>query len=172
MKGPTPLAHEVATQMYIDRADFERAIAEAERAVSLDSNDPSSHFAMGLALYAADRHGEAADSFKRAMRLDPSYKNTFGYGLGKAYFFMLQFEKAATLFERAFKSNPEYESPLWYLTASYGHLGREQDAEVALAKLRELNPYSYLRWSVQYFKFKDPADLNLLIDGLRKGGMK
>ena len=172
MKNPTPLAHEVSAEMHTERADFEAAIAEAERAVSLDSNDPDSHFAMGYALVFAGRHREAVNSFKRAMRLDPFYQDTFGYGLGMAYFFMSQFEKAANLCKRAFKSNPENANPLWFLPAAYAHLGRQREAEAAFSKLREMEPvYSYLRYLEYAFKFKDPADFKLLADGLRKAGM-
>jgi adenylate cyclase len=173
MKNPTPLAHGVAVELDVYFGGFEKALTEAEKAVSLDSNDPDSHFAMGYALVSASRHREAVDSFKRAMRLDPFYQDTFGYKLGIAYFFMSQFDKAASLFERAFKSNPENSVPLWYLAAIYGHLGREQEAKATLAKLRELNPnYSYSRYLMYFFKFKDPADFNLLADGLRKAGME
>jgi adenylate cyclase len=175
MKGPTPLAHEVATQMHIVHADFEGAITEAKRAVSLDSNDPDSHFAMGLALVLSGRHRESADSFKRAMRLDPFYQDIFGYGLGMAYFFMMQFEKATNLFERASKNNPENTTTLWFLSAAYGHLGREREAEATLAKIWELWPqYSYYKKiDLEYiFYIKDPADLKFLADGLRKAGVK
>ena len=97
----------------------------------------------------------------------------FGYGLGIAYFFMLQFEKAANLFERSFKSNPGNEVPLWYLPAVYAHLDRQREAEAALAKLREINPlYSKLYFLTYAFKFKDPADNKLLADGLYKAGMR
>jgi TolB-like protein/class 3 adenylate cyclase/Flp pilus assembly protein TadD len=176
MKGPTPLAHEVATEMDLIHADFEGAITEAESAVSLDSNDPDSHFALGVALLKNGRHREAVDSFKKAIRLDPLFEDRYGFALGMAYFFMIEFEKAAILFERAYKSYPENEFSLMYLTAAYGHLGREQEAKAALAKLRELIPqYSYLRY-LRYGgetpKFKDPADFNLFADGLRKAGME
>ena len=128
---------------------------------------------MGLSLIAAGRHSEAADSFKMAMRLDPFYQDTLGYGLGKAYFCMLQFEKAASLCERAFKSNPKNDIPLLYLAATYAYLGRQQEAEAALATHREINPqYSYLRYLKYGFRFKDPADFQLLADGLEKAGMK
>jgi adenylate cyclase len=172
MKNPTPLAHGVASELWGGWRNFKEAVAEAERAVSLDSNDPDSHYAMGHAFIFAGRHKEAVHPFKRAMRLDPFYRDTFGYGLGIAYFHMGQFEKATSLCERAFKSNPENQMPLWYLAAAYGHLGRAQDAKAALLKLRELNPiYSYLRYASE-FKYKDPADFNLLYDGLRKAGME
>ncbi len=175
MKGPTPLAHEVATQMHLRHADYERAVTEAKRAVSLDPNDPDSHFAMGLALVLSGRHRESADSFKRAMRLDPFYQDIFGYGLGMAYFFMMQFEKATNLFERAYKNNPENTTTLWFLSAAYAHLGREREAEATLAKIWELWPqYSYYKKiDLEYiFYSKDPADSKLLADGLRKAGVK
>jgi len=176
MKGTTPLAHAVAAEWNIHHADFEGAITEAKKAVSLDSNDPDAHFAMGLALVCAGRHRQAADSFKRAMRLDPFYQESFGYGLGIAYFFMLELEKAATLCERAFKINPENSIPLWFLTATYGHLGREQETKAVLAKLKKLYPkYAYLRY-LKYgyggIRFKDPADYSFFADGLRKAGME
>jgi len=173
MKGPTPIAYNVSAEMHMGRGDFEGAIAEAERAVNLDSNDPDSHFAMGLALTTASRHREAVDSFKRAMRLDPFYQDTLAYRLGVAYFFMNKMEKAATLLERSFKSNPKNDIPLLYLAATYAYLGRQQEAEAALATHREINPqYSYLRYLKYGFRFKDPADFQLLADGLEKAGMK
>ena len=115
---------------------------------------------------------EAVESFKRAMQIDPLYQDTFGYGLGMAYFFMIRYEKAVELFERAYKSNPEDTKTLWFLSAAYAHLGREREAEATFAKLREIwSQYSYFNLKV-IFNTKDPADLNLLADGLRKAGMK
>jgi len=170
MKGPSPLAHEVAAELYMWWEDFERAIAEAEKAIILASNDPDAHIAMGWALIGNSRHREAANSLKRAIRLDPFHPET--YVLGIAYFFMRKFEKAATLLERDIKSNPENAGSLVYLVATYGHLGREQEAKAELAKLRKIDEYSYLRYLKYWAKYKDPADFNLLADGLRKAGMK
>jgi len=171
MTGPSPLAHLVAAELYREYGDFERAIAEGEKAIILASNDPDTYIAMAWALIYDSRHREAVNSLKRAMRLDPFHPET--YVLGIAYFLMKQFEKAATVFERAIKSNPEDDGILFYLVATYGHLGREQEAKAELAKLREINPkYSYLRYVKYWAKFKNPADVNLVADGLRKAGMK
>ena len=172
MKNPTPIALEVATQMHIRHADYERAVTEANRAVSLDPNDPDSHFAMGQAMLFAGKHREAIDAFRKAKQLDPYYQDTFGYGLGMAYFFMMWFGGAIDYFERAYKSNPEDTKTLWFLSAAYAHSGRENEAKATFAKLREIWPqYSY--WDLKLiFNSKDPADLNLLADGLRKAGME
>jgi hypothetical protein len=61
---------------------------------------------------------------------------------------------------------------LYFVSAAYAHLGRQREAEAAFSKLREIVPiYSYLRYLKPAFKLKDPADLKLLADGLRKAGM-
>ena len=175
MNGPTPLAYEVATQMHIVLADYDGAIKEAKKAVSHNPNDPYSHFAMGQALLFSGRHREAVESFKIAMRLDPLFRDTFGYRLGMAYFFMIRFEKAIDLFERAYKSNPEDIGILWFLAAAYAHLGRVGEAEATLTEMWKLWPsWSYMKLIKLYHVYasKDPADLNLLTDGLRKAGMK
>ena len=175
MNGPTPLAHEVETEAYINLGDFDNAIAEAEKAIKINPNNPNSNFALGQALVAAGRHQEAVEPFKKAMRLDPSYRDTLGYGLGRAYFFMSQFEQSAILFEKAYESSPDNAKPLWYLPAAYAYLDRQIDAENAFEKLKELNP----RWSRMYYlrkgfagNLKNPKDLELLTEGLRKAGMK
>jgi adenylate cyclase len=130
-------------------------------------------YAMGLALVYTGKHWEAAESFKMAIRLDPFLKDRFGFGLARAYFHMYEYEKAAVLCEKAFKSNPQDYIPLYLLTASYGHLGREREAKAALAKLRELNPkWSYLRWTVYGMRYKNIEDFDFYVDGLRKAGME
>jgi TolB-like protein/class 3 adenylate cyclase/Flp pilus assembly protein TadD len=174
MNNPTPLAHQVASPWHILRAEYDEAITAAERAIALDPNDPGSHLAMGLALIYAGRHREAVVSIKRAMRLDPFYGETHGnHVLGTAYFHMEQFEEAATLLEKALKLNPENFIPLWHLGAAYGHLGREQEAKAALAKLKEKEPrYSRLRFlRVGDWRLKNPSDVDRMVEGWRKAGM-
>ena len=173
MNGPTPLAHIVAAEIHMDVGNFQESIDEAEMAVSLDPNDPDSHFTLGLALVHDGRHKESVDSFKRAIRFDPFYQDAYGFGLGMAYFFMSEFEKASNLFERSYKSNPEDGYPLWYLIATYAHLDHQREAEAAIAKVRELNPTWPNLYVLQLaFKFKDPKDFGLLADGMRKVGVK
>ncbi len=173
MNGPTPLAHIVAAEIHMDVGNFQEFIDEAVMAVSLDPNDPDSHFTMGLALVHNGRHKESVDSFKRAIRLDPVYQDAYGFGLGMAYFFMSEFGKAANLFERSYKSNPEDQYPLWYLIATYAHLGHQREAEAAIAKIREVNPTWPNLYALQLaLKFKEPKDFELLADGMRKVGVK
>ena len=90
-------------------------------------------------------------------------------------FFWIQFEKAVDLFERALKTNPSNMNLRWFLAAAYAHLGRVGEAEATLATIYERWPqakYIKLIETRYFFNSKDPADVNLLTDGLRKAGLK
>jgi TolB-like protein/cytochrome c-type biogenesis protein CcmH/NrfG len=174
MDNLSPLAHQVASKMLIDWRQHENAIAEAQRALALDPNDANSYLAMAYALVYAGRPKEAVDFVQRAMRLDPHYPAYHLYVLGLAHFVMEEFDAAVPLFKRAVKLNPENYVPLIPLAAAYAHLGREQKAAATLEKLQKSLPnivtLSLLRrhplWS-----YKDPADQDRLLAGLRKAGV-
>jgi len=173
MKNPTALSHQVASKIHVDQHEHEEAIAEAQRAIALDPNDSDSYLAMAYALIFADRPEEALDFVEKAMRLDPYYPAYYLFVLGLAHFALEQFEEAATLSERALKRNPINYVPLIHLAAAYGHLGREQEAAVALAKLNKALPLitmDYMSWPFM-FRYKDPVDKDRLLDGLRKAGL-
>jgi tetratricopeptide (TPR) repeat protein len=172
MNPPNSLAYAVSAELSWSQGDFDRAVTDAKKAVSLDPNDPESHQAMGIALMASGMHSEAVNSFKLAMRLDPFQQDTFAYILGMAYFHMSQFKKTVNLCEKSLKNNPENPAPLWYLAAAQAYLGNKQEAAAALAKLREPDRYSSLIYLPYIFKFKNSEDFNLLADGLRKAGME
>ena len=70
------------------------------------------------------------------MRLDPNYPPEYLHWLGVAQFGMEQFEEAATTLDEAVRRGTNTETPLW-LAATYGHLGRVQEAEQAMQTFRE-----------------------------------
>jgi len=172
MKTPNSLAFAVSAELKSTKTLWEEGISDAEKAVSLDPNDPESHRAKGVALMFSGMHSEAVESFKIAMRLDPIKEASRGYLLGMAYFHLSQFDKTVSLCEKSVKISPENKIPLWYLTAAQGHLGNNQEAASALAKLKAFNPYATLVNVKFGFKFKNFDDIQLLEDGLRMAGMQ
>jgi TolB-like protein/class 3 adenylate cyclase len=71
MKHPTPLAHQVATKILVNEKRWDEAIAEAERAIALNANDPDRYAAMARVLIKAGRPAEGLEFVNQAMRLDP-----------------------------------------------------------------------------------------------------
>jgi TolB-like protein len=176
MKDPTVLAHFVASDMHRDEARHQEAITDATRAIVLDANDPLAYLAMARALIFAGSPAEAADSIKKAMRLDPHYPPEYLYILGWAQFGMERYEEAAASLEQATKRNPDNEWPFIHLAATYGQLGREQEAKSAMATFNGLRAKS--GWSRPYtlahlrgWDFKEQTDRERVREGLRKAGV-
>ena len=169
MNNPTSQAHWLASQINMRYGQHEKAIAEAERAIDMEPNEPENHVQMSYSLIMAGRPEEAIDFLKRAMRLDPHYPAYYLFVFGIAHFALGEYEEAVSLLERAYTRNPEFNRPLLFLAAAYAHLEREQKAREALYELTKgvvrLSAVMY-RWP-----FKDTEVSDRLAEGLRKAGM-
>jgi tetratricopeptide (TPR) repeat protein len=173
MKDPTSLAHNIASRMNSAEGRHQKAITEATRAIVLDPNDPVGYEAMAHALIQAGSPAEGADSIKKAMRLDPHYPPGYLVVLGLAQFGMERFDEAAASLEQFTELKPDADFGFLFLAATYGHLGRQQEAKSAIDTFNEvrakagwsrlLNLQSInLGWG-----FKERTDLERLREGLR-----
>ena len=72
------------------------------------------------------------------MRLEPRPPALFLYYQGLVEFNLEQFEGAALSLETAGRLNPDDQYPFLALAATYGHLGRREDAIAAVARYNEL----------------------------------
>lgn len=179
MQNPTPLAHQVNSARLLHLQQHDEAIAEAERAIALDPNDPDSYIALANALNLAGRADEALGWVERAMRLNPHYPSYYLYQLGLVQFCMEQFDKAMISLEQATALNPEDRWTYRLLLATYGLLDRSEDATRALQAIKErdkrgrLNTYDPLtiRTSAFWLPFKESVDVERLAQGLRNAGI-
>jgi TolB-like protein/Flp pilus assembly protein TadD len=176
MQNPTPLAHWIASDMLRADRKYQEAITEATRAIALDANDPIGYFAMANALIWAGNPADAAEFIKKAMRLDPRYPSNYLYVLGKARFFMGRYDDAAATMEEVNQHYSGYTWSYFYLAATYGQLGREQEARSAIkifnqrmAKSGSPTVFS-LQW-IDVFPFKERKDAERLREGLRIAGV-
>jgi rhodanese-related sulfurtransferase len=128
------------------------------------------------------------------MRLDPHYPSEFLDWLGLAQFGQGKFKEAAESFRAAIQRNPDDDTALIFLVASYGHLGRTEDAKSAISALNDLRakrekrlkeldakvieigidarlggPYTLK--DVDWWPFKERADRERLRAGLEKAGV-
>ena len=173
MKHPTPLAHQVESYMSWDYRQFDKALNEAEKAVTLDPNNPEGHLAMAWALIFAGRAGEAVASAENGMQLDPYYPAPHLYVLGMAHLMMGKYTEAETALERGLGLNPENKNQLLPLTVAYVHLDKQEKARGTLKQFIDFfilyapRIETYIEW----WPFKREVDIRLFGDGLIQAGL-
>jgi TolB-like protein/class 3 adenylate cyclase/rhodanese-related sulfurtransferase len=177
MEHPSALTHQIASER---AAYFHRtpgmALAQAQVAIDLDASDPAGYLAMSTALMKAGRAGEALENVRIAMRLDPHFPVSYLTRLGQAEFAMGEYENAAVTLETATRRNPDDDWNFVYLAATYGHLGRDQEAKSSMVRANTLRAQA--GWGAltiiathdPYFKWV--GDLKQLKEGLRQAGVE
>jgi adenylate cyclase len=175
LQNPTAGAHLAAVWGYLFRGKIEEAMSHAELAISMEPNSAQACETLGGALIYEGRPEEAIKYISRAMRINPEYPAMTLWWLGVAQFCDQQLEDAATTLGRARKRNPHL-AP-WFQIAAYEHVGRGKENPEIIAeyiKTRGLKglPPNAIEKVVQWYQFKDPDHRKLLVNGLRKAGLK
>jgi tetratricopeptide (TPR) repeat protein len=137
-KHKTALAHQVAGILLEGDWQHAPALSEFKEAIALEPGDSWSHALMAFTLTSVGRPAEAIPYIRTAMRLDPHHPSLFMYVLGLTEFSLEHFEAAAAAAETSAKLNPDDEGAFLLLAATYGHLGRRQDAEAAIARFNDI----------------------------------
>jgi Flp pilus assembly protein TadD len=128
---------------------------------------------MAKALIYAGRSQEGIENLYTAMELEPKYPPEYLSWLGMGRFFSESFGQAALTLERASKLLPQDIDTHLVLVATYGFLGRSDDAERALTKLKELQTKSgsaASAFEVDSWPLKQGDDRERLRKGIRLAG--
>jgi pentatricopeptide repeat protein len=67
--------------------------------------------------------------------------------------------------------NPVTDVSRALLASCYGHLGRFDEARAAWQEVLRVNPGYSLEYRRKVLPYKNPADFELVVDGLRKAGL-
>jgi adenylate cyclase len=92
-----------------------------------------------------------------------AFPGASGYQLGR-------YEAAAATSKRRIIRNPETDASRVLLAASYGQIGLIDEAREARQEALRVNPNYSLEQRRKVLPYKNPADFELVVDGLRKAG--
>jgi adenylate cyclase len=120
----------------------------------------------------AGRPADAIEVVKKAMRLDPKNATFQSHRLGRAYRMLGRYEEALTVLKRAVSVSPNMPGPRAELVFLYTELGRAEEARAEAAEILRIIPNFSLEAWRQRVPYKNPADLERFLDGLRKAGLK
>jgi len=173
MQNPTPLAHQVESQMFWNFRQFDKAIGEAERAIGLDPNDPEGHLGVAWALIFAGRAEAAIASAENGVRLDPHFPASYLFALGTAQLLLHRYAVAEMTLKRALKLSPGEMEILVPLTVAIAQLGRPEEARLNLLKYSDFRILYEPRVEtyMESWPFKREVDVRLFGGGLLKASL-
>jgi adenylate cyclase len=164
--------HNLMGRIYLFKRQYEKAIAETERAIASEPNAAFSIFLLAETLMYAGRLEEAIALYKKAFRLDPFPPSHFFHGLGAAHFLTRQYNKAIAACKKAIHLSPDSLFAHISLAATYSSSGREEEARAEAAEVLRINPKFSTEHLARTWPFKNKSDIERYVEPLRKAGMK
>jgi adenylate cyclase len=183
-RNPSSIYYQMLSEYLLYQQKSEEAIAAAQKSIALDPSDPDGYLQMSWALILNGRPQDGRDYLDAALGVDPK-RTTWRYLMGGlAEFSMGRYAKAAAMLE---KLEPErgvtsfwdfwgnYDG-LRLLVSAYGHLGRNADADAIKEKIKPMmadagdGEFSGIH-AMSEFPFRNFADMERLLEGLRKAGV-
>ena len=166
-----PYAHYALFWPSLLLREHETAIAETQKAIDRTPNLALAYLGLGVGRVFAGRFEQAADPFKRGMRLSPHEPLTFFFCnyVALAEFHQERYDEAAAIARMGIGIRPTH---VLYrtLAACYGQLGRAEDARLALAEMHRIMPPNAMKLFEMVIPYANPAHRLQFLDGLNKAG--
>ncbi len=165
--------HANLTFPYVALREYDKAISEAEKAVSLSPNSALGYFALGFALFGSGRPQEAIPILQKSLRLSPIPIHSQVLGvLGNSYRNLGQYEEAIATFKKMLQIyGPDHLLAHLDLAVTYAWMDREKEARAEGAEVLRIDPKftaeRYLKGMAAPQSYKDR-----IADALRKAGLK
>ena len=147
---------------------FDEAVAECNRAVSIDPNSAFAYQALSHALTASDEQEGAVHAAEKAMRLDPSRRDFYAYFIAGPYVLMGRYEDAIPLLKRHLSAYPNQPWAHASLILAYTELGRYQEARAEAVELKRISPEFLAHVGIN----KNAAVNKRFQNDLRRAGMQ
>ncbi len=169
-----PGAHISLSFIYIFKREYDKAIAEAERAVALDPSGSEAYSQYASTLLFAYRPEEAIPMFQKAIRLNPNASTYTFVFLGHAFRNAGRFEEAVSAYKKGIQRAPDFIVAHIGLGTTYSLMGREKEAIAEAEEVLRINP----NFSLDHFartalkSYKDQSEIDKVVNAMRKAGLK
>ena len=160
--------HVILGYVYLWMRNLDKAEFHQLRALSINPNDADIVAHMGLLSAYLGRASEAIRWLSQALVLNPFSPDWYRAFLGMANYVARDYAEAIR------NLNPMIGAFPWdrmYSAASYAQADRIEEARAQLAEYQALRPRDTLLEHATSEPFKNAADLEHLLDGLRKAGV-
>ena len=154
--------------------DYDGALAEARRALTISPNLASAHRALGTTLIFSGEPRQGLVALQTSIRLDPRdpllpwHLNRVAIG----HYFARDYEAAIDAARRLISLHPDFPLIYRWLAAALGQTGRVDDARDALNKAITIGGGSFDMYVRERVSWHRPEDYEHMLDGLRKAGWR
>jgi adenylate cyclase len=171
-----PDVHTLLAQIHLWQKEYDKAIIEGEKSLSLGPNSAENHANVGMIYRFAGRFEDSIRMTEKAIRLHPYYPDWYLYSLEYSYYYLGQHEKAIALAKKHIKliENRGGTDTFWQhliLAQNYIRLGQDKEAHSHAAEALRQNPEYTFKWERKGSMYKNPALIEQQIDDLRKAGL-
>ena len=167
-----PGPHSMLSVLYTNKREYDKAIAEGERAVALDPSGSLAYSDYGYALLFAGRSEEAIPMFQKAIRLNPNVSGNTFVLLGNALRMAGRYEEAVSALKKAIQRAPDHIRAHIGLAFTYNLMGREEEARAEAEEILRINPKFSVDFWAKSSPLKDQSQMNKSVNTLRKLGLK
>jgi len=165
-------AHGLLCMLYSYKREYDRAVAEGERAVALDPGLWYLLLNYANSLTITGRPEEAIPLIQKAIRLNPFGPFFLHSDFGAALRDAGRFGEAVAAFKKAVQLSPDSLTVRFRLASTYSMMGHDAEARAEAAEVLRINPKHSLDSYVKSSPYKDPAQIDKVVNALRKAGLK
>jgi adenylate cyclase len=164
--------HANITFPYIYLREFDKAISEAEKAITLNPNSSVGYWALGTTLSLSGRYQESIPMLQKSLRLSPIpiHSNVLVI-LGNSYAMLGQREEAIATYKKVLQIyGPDHLMAHISLALTYAVMDRENEARAEGSEVLRIDPkFSWERW-IKALPY-DQSRKDRIADALRKVGL-
>jgi len=168
----TGYPHLILAQVHLSRREFGEASMEADLAVSARPSCPAAYSLKASVLIYLGRPSEAIEHAQYALRLTPVHPPMHSAILASAFYGSERYEEAVAAAKTAIELDECRVDPYLILAASSVILDHSEEARWAAQKVLKLKPEFNLAEFAESQPYKEPRDLDRLIDQLRSVGLE
>jgi adenylate cyclase len=153
--------------------DYNGAVAEAQRALTINPNLTSAYDLLGATLIVSGQPKEGLAALENCVRLDPCHPNLASRLMRKAMglYFLREYERSAEAAQAGIRLFPDLPNNYRWLAAALGQVGRIEEANEALEKAIAVAPAAFEMYVRQRVPWHRQEDYAHMLEGLRKAGM-
>jgi len=165
--------HACLTFPYMYLREYDTAISEAEKAISLSPNSATAYWALGTALSLSGRPQEAIPMLQKSLRLSPIPVHSQVLGLlAHSYGMLGQYEEAIVTYKKVLQIyGPDHLMAHIGLAGAYASIGRENEARAEGTEVLRIDPKFSLERFIKGLPY-DQSTKDRLAEVLRKAGLK